>query len=369
MRASGRPKRGRRILAVGVAVAIPVLGVAVQTSCQTTPTQILVTVVADSGQTCLQIQDTIVYAASTERGLASGEQASQNGCSAIPRIGTVVLLPADESVSDVVVRVVTGAGKPAKECVLPYDELCIVAKQRVRFVKGEVVSMQITVGSKCLGISCGVDATCDPATGACIDITCANPPCDKVDEDVGPIPGDTDGGSSGGTSGTSGGTSGGIVDTGPIDTGPERCNAKCAGTCDAQGRCVLTCGNGQRCSSGCQANQPCVVNCNGNNACVNFSCGQASSCEIHCQGGSQPPCSGTYGCGSTTGDCKIFCESPSGCGGPMLCSTAPDAGSTCSVACTPASCTEQTVKCCGTPEAGCNVQEPPFKKEVTTSCP
>jgi len=107
---------------------------------------------------------------------------------------------------------------------------------------------------------------------------------------------------------------------------------------------------------------PCVVTCDAQNACTGVSCGEASSCEIHCKNG----CTGDTRCGGTPGACTLACDTATGCEGRLLCSTNP--ASPCNVGCAAGACNTIPALCCGTPEAACTVAAS-FTKDTSTVCP
>lgn len=103
-------------------------------------------------------------------------------------LGTLVLVPSGERNDTVTVEVVLRLPERAAPCRPPNDiAACIVARRRVRFIEHQSLRMPITLDSRCRGVICGGDQTCD--RGQCFDIDvgeCAGGDCEVLGAPVDP---------------------------------------------------------------------------------------------------------------------------------------------------------------------------------------
>ncbi|MBX3208600.1 MAG: hypothetical protein KF764_26440 [Labilithrix sp.] len=279
----------------------------VSSSCRTA-TQIIVDVSSDQ---CALIGTTDVTVAGDETTLATKtiSDASRVGCVSSPQVGKVVLVPDRADDMEVVIRIVSGLGKPASSC-REGDDGCIVARRRARFVPNEVVNVSVVMSLTCQRIVCAAGESCDPVTGRCRGLA------ESGGEGTPPQP----------------------------DAGEPDANANVeedGGACSSTG-CVFDCNVAKECKTPpCQPGKPCVINCNAADACSDIDCGAASSCEVNCN--VENACKGKNAIKCGTGAaCTVTCKTKKACGTDVQCTCQ----GPCDVKCTSNNCESRNVACC-----------------------
>ena len=85
-------------------------------------------------------------------------------------IGTLVLVPSGENDAEVAVRVVTGVGKTAEDCVRDgFLGGCVVARRSLRYIPNTSLFLPVTMQASCLDLPCDDDKTC--VDGRCVSAT------------------------------------------------------------------------------------------------------------------------------------------------------------------------------------------------------
>jgi hypothetical protein len=90
------------------------------------------------------------------------------------RVGAIVVVPSGANDDALALRVVTGIGKSAEQCVFDhYTGGCIVARRALRFVPHESLDLPIEMLFSCKDVPCGALFTC--VNGACVPATITDP--------------------------------------------------------------------------------------------------------------------------------------------------------------------------------------------------
>lgn len=206
-------------------------------------------------------------------------------------LGTLVLVPRDERDATVTVEVVLRLPERATPCRPPEDVAsCIVARRRVRFIEHRSLRMPINLDSRCRGVVCGPDQTCDRGLCFFIDVgDCPDGQCEVAGAPVTPPPApavtpdaSSDAPADGGVDTDA---SDGATD---IDAGvcPTLVPLQCPANCGAQ-RCCVASGGGFVCGDDCGTignDRVCTHDCQcGPQKCVRApSCGNRFFCGGTC---------------------------------------------------------------------------------------
>ena len=90
------------------------------------------------------------------------------------RVGALVVVPSGGKDDEIAMRVVTGVGKSAEQCVNDhYVGGCIVARRALRFVPHESLDLPIDMSLACKDVPCDAAKTC--VEGRCVSATIADP--------------------------------------------------------------------------------------------------------------------------------------------------------------------------------------------------
>ena len=278
-----------------------------------TPTQLVVEISTDA-PSCDRLT-TGIYVASTSAATDLGDLpvVSKSGCERAGFIGSAVFLPTGSDDEAFALKVVTAVGVSLEDCRRG-SESCIVERRAVRYARGEIVRVGISMDQQCIGVVCAGTDRCQG--GACV-------PCsDCVDK--GGIDAAPDVRSDAAGPGDAGG------DAGP--PGPS-CKDVCPDACDGK-VCKRTCTN---CTGVvCPAGLPCEVTCMTAGSCTNIDCGDATSCKVTC-GGAVSACAGIR-CDAPT--CTIACNNDRTCTGLIT-----TAGGSTTLACTGTACSGDFACC------------------------
>jgi hypothetical protein len=152
---------------------------------------------------CSDVRETSITVATAEELGSKPPDTTTDQCEdASHRIGTLAVVPSDRENSAFSVRVVTGLGKSAEQCVEDgYLGGCIVARRSLRFIPHRTLHLPIQMEVVCKDIPCSATMTC--RHGRCVDDTIPN-----VDDCASAQGCDLP---NGGTSGTGGATAGGAA--------------------------------------------------------------------------------------------------------------------------------------------------------------
>ncbi len=82
-------------------------------------------------------------------------------------IGTLVLTPTGSKSSQLNVRVSLGVARNALSCSVNVPEGCIIARRKLSFIEHESLQLPIGLHSRCQGVQCEEDKTCN-ALGQCV---------------------------------------------------------------------------------------------------------------------------------------------------------------------------------------------------------
>ncbi|MDC0743327.1 hypothetical protein [Polyangium mundeleinium] len=186
------------------------------------PTQITLEIVTDLD--CSRIDSTAIVVSNEAQAADTirdpGAVASEcNG----GRIGALVLLPKSAKNESIAIKVVTGVGLTAEDCLNDPAQMpapgrgCIVARRRLSFIPSTPLELPVRMRGDCIGEVCDPESTC-VAKGLCVDSLVNEQACkgEDTEETCQPTGGAGPGGSggmgpgSGGSGGGSGGNGGGV---------------------------------------------------------------------------------------------------------------------------------------------------------------
>lgn len=156
------------------------------------PTQVTLSI--DTNAACADVQGTAV---STGRvgDIESSAPAAQTTACSETGVGTLVLVPNDDSSAAFGVKVALAAGGPLEPCLSPpYANHCIIARRSLRFIPHTPLELPIHMSLDCRGRFCDELTTC--ADGDCVPADCA------VDGTCPPAGGGGGGGGAGGSGGS-----------------------------------------------------------------------------------------------------------------------------------------------------------------------
>lgn len=145
-------------------VAATAIAIALAPGCQS-PTQISFVVTTDIP--CDQVTETGV-AVSSSKDLESRDfSTTAPGCNG-GKLGTLVVIPSgDDRGAEVAVRIVTGLGHAAQDCVdNKFKGGCVVARRIIRFLPHTPLTAHVTMAAACRDNPCDPTSTCEK--GVCV---------------------------------------------------------------------------------------------------------------------------------------------------------------------------------------------------------
>jgi hypothetical protein len=83
------------------------------------------------------------------------------------RVGTLVVIPAGANDAELAVKLVLAIGRDPRECSAVDSRACIVARRRLRYVPSTPLRLPIVLYSRCEGVPCAADTTCN-YLGQCV---------------------------------------------------------------------------------------------------------------------------------------------------------------------------------------------------------
>jgi len=150
--------------------SVGLLGLVALSACRA-PTQVQVEVTTDA--LCVDVKGTSLTAGTMQDYESRPPAAETSACDA-GRVGSLTIVPSEDSGALFGVRVVMGITKTPEQCVQSnYQGGCIVARRVLRFVPNETLHLPVQMDLACLDIPCGLTQTC--RAGSCVDATIPDP--------------------------------------------------------------------------------------------------------------------------------------------------------------------------------------------------
>lgn len=150
------------------------------------PTQITFEITTD--RSCSSVNGTAISVGTLGQALDSKPPGSLSMQCNGGNLGTLVVTPSDVN-AELAVRVVTGVGKSAEDCIAAgFKGGCIVARRALRFLAHEKVRVPIAMDASCIDIPCGPTESC--VKGQCVDVhSLCTSNCPNPDGGMMPTPG------------------------------------------------------------------------------------------------------------------------------------------------------------------------------------
>lgn len=180
-----------------------------------------VTVVITTSAPCPHVDDTAIIVGNSSKDVETRDPATVTSLCTNGSIGSIVIVPAKNREAAFAVKVVTGVGALAEDCVkglvanVPGAATgCIYARRELGFIPETPLVLPIVMHVACIGVDCGPGETC-VETGACASAMVNPASCAEAggcgETALGSASGTGGGGASSSSHGSSGGMGGGPV--------------------------------------------------------------------------------------------------------------------------------------------------------------